>query len=127
MEKEEIIDHWLQSAEDNSRIAEDLFKLSHFSWCLFMWHLAIEKVLKAIIVKLDKEVTYTHDLVKLAQNAEIDLSNDQINELEEIKSYNLEARYDDYKQEFYKKANKDYASTWSSKCKVLYIWIKTQI
>ena len=48
-------------------------------------------------------------------------------EKEEIKSYNLEARYDDYKQEFYKKANKDYASTWSSKCKVLYIWIKTQI
>ena len=74
-----------------------------------------------------EEVPYTHDLVKLAQNAEIDLSNDQINELEEIKSYNLEARYDDYKQEFYKKANKDYASTWSSKCKVLYIWIKTQI
>jgi len=74
-----------------------------------------------------EEVPYTHDLVKLAENAEINLSNDQINELEEIKSYNLEARYDDYKQEFYKKANKGYTSMWSNKCKELFIWIKTQI
>lgn len=127
MEKDKLVSHWLESADRNAKLAEDLFNLGHYSWCLFMWQLAIEKALKARVVSLDKELLYTHDLVKLAEMAEMELSLDRLNELEEITTYNLEARYEDYKKEFYKKANKEYTDKWRSKCTELYKWIKTKI
>jgi len=127
MRKEEVVKHWLTSAEDNAKLAEDLYKLKHNSWCLFMWHLAIEKSLKAKITKIDRNIPFTHDLEKLAKTAGLDLTEDTINELKEITSYNLEARYDDYKLKFYEKANNAYTLDWISRCQKLFIWIKSKI
>jgi len=46
--------------------------------------------------------------LKLAKLIEIDLDKDLIKELTSITSFNLEARYDDYKEQFYKKATKKF-------------------
>lgn len=127
MSKDEVITHWLASAEDNAKLSEDLYKLGHNSWCLFMWHLAIEKALKAKITRLDEEIPYTHDLEKLAKTAKLDVTDAKANELQEITSYNLEARYDDYKLKFYQKATKEYTLDWINRCQAIFLWIKSAI
>ncbi|EKD99518.1 MAG: HEPN protein [uncultured bacterium] len=127
MDKDDAVKHWLESAMDNLKLAEDLYKLGHNSWCLFMWHLTIEKTLKAIITQHGKDIPYTHDLEKLAKIAELDLTETMANELKEISSYNLEARYDDYKLKFYKKATKEYTLDWISKCQEVLLWLKNRI
>ena len=92
-----------------------------------MWHLAIEKVLKAIISSKGVEVPYTHDLVKLSNLSGLEFTEEVLNELEEITTYNIEARYDDYKEEFYKKATEEYTGIWKEKCRGIFSWIKNQV
>ena len=127
MRKAQIIKNWLTKAQSDVKTAKDLFNLKHFDWCLFVWHLAIEKALKAKIISLNKDVIYTHDLRRLASKTDIKFTKDQLEQLDEITSFNIEARYDDYKLSFYKKANKDYAYRWSKICESLYNFILKSI
>jgi len=46
--------------------------------------------------------------------------------LDEISSFNLEARYDDYKQSFYHKADVKFTQTWKSNCEEIYQWLLKQ-
>ena len=122
-----MIKNWLLKAEKDVETAEDLYKSKHYDWCLFIWHLAIEKTLKAKILSLNKPIIYVHDLKRLSREANIILDQKQTASLNEITSFNLEARYDDYKLSFYKKANKDYAQKWTIICKSMYKLIITNI
>ncbi|PJA55719.1 DNA-binding protein [Candidatus Roizmanbacteria bacterium CG_4_9_14_3_um_filter_33_18] len=126
MSNEKMIKNWLLKAENDIATANDLYKSKHYDWCLFIWHLAIEKALKAKISSLKKEYLYTHKLVKLAELAEFPINKKVLEQLREITSYNIEARYDDYKLSFYKKATKEYTSKWVIICEDIFkIIIKT--
>jgi len=122
MEKEERVKSWLESAGRNVVVAEDNFKMGHYDWCLFMWHLALEKLLKARLLRKEKEVVFTHNLIKLCQDSGMELDTGDLEDLAEINTFNLNARYDDYKFEFYRKATKEYCLTWRKKCS--YFWGK---
>jgi hypothetical protein len=69
----------------------------------------------------------THDLVKLSSSANIILTNDQIDYLDLVNEFNLEARYPEEKFSFYKKCNKEYCEDNLSKIKELYLWLKSQL
>jgi len=43
--------YWLEGAEYDLDVAEAMFQTGKYPYSLFMGHLAIEKLLKAIIVK----------------------------------------------------------------------------
>ena len=117
MEKEEIVKHWLRGSKKNIETADDFFGVCHYDWCLFLCQLSLEKALKARIVKSGNEIPFSHDLVKLAEIAGFGIGPDEEKELNEITSYNLDTRYDDYKESFYKKATKEYAKEWLNMCK----------
>lgn len=123
----DIVSKWLENSKKNIIVATDMYRLGHYNWCLFMWHLAIEKAIKAYLAKQDKEIPYIHDLNKLSNYAGIDFNGANLTkkeELDEISGYNLEARYEDYKYDFYKKATKEYADIWVPKCENIYQFIK---
>jgi len=125
MAAEGMIDFWRNSAEVDLKVAEDNLKLGHYNWALFFFQLVLEKILKSLVVKRkNRNPLPTHDLVKLASEAEINLSKEQKQDFKEITSYNIEARYDDIKLSFYKKATKKYAEKWEKKCKEYYLWLK---
>lgn len=129
MNKQELIEAWLRSAEENVSIAKDMYRLTHYHWALFMWHLAIEKMLKASYVKKDLDVPYIHDIRKLIKHLNLNLTDIEINEneLDEITSFNMEARYEDYKHKIYKKATKEYTDKWVAICERIYTWIKNNL
>ena len=120
MSNKQMIANWLLKAKKDIETAEDLYRLKHYDWCLFIWHLAIEKVLKAKILSLNKPIIYIHDLKKLAKETNIVFNQEQLSRLNEITSFNLETRYDDYKLSFYKKADKNYTKKWMIICKNIY-------
>jgi HEPN domain-containing protein len=61
---------------------------------LFALHLAIEKALKAHVVKETKDVPpFIHNLQKLAEVAKLDLSERQKNLLADLNPYNIRGRY----------------------------------
>ena len=43
MSNQEMIKNWLLKSEKDVETAKDLYKTKHYDWCLFIWHLAIEK------------------------------------------------------------------------------------
>ena len=70
----------------------------------------IEKLLKAYYVKnINNEIPRTHDLLKIAMFANIDLSENRKDILQNITLFNIEARYEESKRDFYKKCTKEFA------------------
>ena len=41
---EEIVQHWLDSAENNKKTMSHLLDSNDYSWALFLGHLVIEKI-----------------------------------------------------------------------------------
>lgn len=124
MSKEELIKYWFDTAEEDWRTAEGLFNLGHYMPALFYTHITIEKYLKGIIVQNGNDAPFEHNLLALVQKAQIDLDNDQLSHLTEINTFNIRARYDDYKRSFYTKANKEYAEEYFKYVKEFILWLK---
>lgn len=125
MSKDEAVNYWLTAGKRNLKTASDLNKSGHFDWSLFIAHLALEKTIKGLVVKqTGKNPLPIHNLIKLAKQAKLKLSTKQEVQLDEINSFNLETRYDDYKFGFYKKANKEYSDKWMKIIKQIYSWLK---
>ena len=45
IEKEKLVKHWLESADNDYKKMLDLFGTKNYHWALFMGHLVIEKSL----------------------------------------------------------------------------------
>ena len=66
MTKEEIIEYWIRSSNDDYEVMNSLFEKKHYVWALFIGHLVLEKLLKAFYVKkIGVEVPPIHNLLKL--------------------------------------------------------------
>jgi HEPN domain-containing protein len=125
MNIKEIIDYWLKSAEEDLKTAESLLKSKRYHHCLFFCHLFIEKIIKALVVKKTKrQAPYGHNLLRLSELSGIKFSQKQLDLLDEITSFNIEARYNDFKFKFYKKATLDYTRFYFRRAKEIYLWLK---
>lgn len=51
MNKKEILEYWLKSADIDYKTMQYLFKGKDYSWSLFIGHIVVEKLLKAYYVK----------------------------------------------------------------------------
>lgn len=129
MTKNEHIIYWLRGAEEDLSAAESLFLAEKYNWSLFIAHLVVEKMLKALFVlKNDNAIPpKTHNLVKLAEKSFLELSEETRIFLDEVNSFNLEARYPDYKNEFHKKCDRKFAETYLNKIKEHCNWLKSLI
>ena len=52
MTKDEHIIYWKETAEKDYQTMKHLFQTGDYNWALFIGHLVIEKLLKALYVKL---------------------------------------------------------------------------
>ncbi len=87
---------WLESAEYDLETARVMLSGKRFLYVGFMCHITIEKMLKAIIIKITGTTPpYIHDLEGLARESGIinDLSKDQLLLIEELDPMNIKARY----------------------------------
>ena len=124
-DKESVIKFWLTSSADDFDTAEKLFISKKYHHALYFCQLAVEKLLKGSIVsRLDKPVKHTHDLILLSQQLNIDISTDHLEQLRNITKFNLEARYDTFKREFYKKATREYTKEWLNITRGILLWLK---
>ncbi len=107
---------------------ENLVKSKDYVWSVFLDHLVIEKILKALIVFNDREsIPKIHDLNKLAISAGLQLDDSMKNILDIITSFNIETRYPDYKKEFYKKCDSVFTSGHIDKIKEIRLWLLDQL
>lgn len=110
MKREDVFDYWVESSDNDFKAMHHLFEKGDYSWSLFIGHLVIEKLLKAVYVqKIDISPPFIHDLARLAEKATILLTEDQKDVLDTLTTFNLQTRYDDYQRTFYKKCTRHFA------------------
>jgi HEPN domain-containing protein len=121
---DQVIQYWMESAEKDHRTMHTLLNAGDYSWAMFIGHLVLEKLLKAHYVKnLGKHALFTHDLLRLAILAGLKPEGETADLLDEISSFNINARYDNYKQDFYKRCTYDFAQKWADRIDQLRTWL----
>ena len=125
---DKIVKHWIETSENDFNTMITLYNSKSFGWSLFLGHISTEKLLKALYVKKFQEhAPFTHNLYRLGELIGLEMSDEHSDWLDEITSFNLNARYDDYKKEFYKLCTADYTKDWIERIKHIQKWIKEML
>ena len=125
--KQKQIDYWQASAKDNLVVAELLFKNKHYDSCLFFCHLALEKIIKGLVVEqTNTAAPYIHDLEKLLGLTNVTANSAQAKLLQTITRFNVAGRYTEEKSNLYTIATKKYCSQYLVETKQLFIWLRNK-
>ena len=128
MTKDEITTYWIKSSDNDFQTMTHLFESGDYSWSLFIGHLVVEKLLKAYYVKnKDLNSPFIHDLLRIAKKSGIQLNEEQKDFLDTVTTFNINARYDDYKMDFYQKCTKKFTEEYKIKIKEFRTWIKQKL
>ena len=102
MNQDQIVQYWLDSAEMDHQTMEHLFESKDYHWSLFVGHLVLEKLFKALYVKLHNDnPPRIHDLARLARRCDLTPEAEVLDKLDMISRFNISVRYPDYQREFY--------------------------
>lgn len=89
---ERIKNHWVETSNDDFRTMNRLFKSRTYNWALFIGHISVEKLLKALYVKLHgRHAPTIHNLYRLAELCEMELTEEYSDWLDTITSFNINA------------------------------------
>lgn len=88
------IAYWRDGAIEDWKAAQHLLEQHYTRHGLFFVHLAIEKLLKALVCRQTNDLApRLHNLIRLAEMAGLSLSQSQLDTLADINIFNLEGRY----------------------------------
>lgn len=88
------IEHWRRGAEEDLQVANELVQNGRIRQGLFFAHLTVEKTLKALVCRTTNELAPPiHNLIRLAEQANLLLEAQQRDLLAEVNSFNIEGRY----------------------------------
>ena len=126
----DLMNYWIEGSDKDYDVMLDLQKSRRNSYALFFGHLVIEKLLKALYAKNNKNNPYapkSHDLDYLAEKMNIEITEHQNDLLVTISRFNIEARYDDYKRTFENKCTDEYTDNQIKNIKEVRTWLKTML
>jgi HEPN domain-containing protein len=102
-----------------------LLRSKKYPYALFFGHLAIEKLLKALVVKhTASHAPHTHSLVMLASKSGLEIPEDILDQLAEFMEFHTEARYPDAKMDFYQKCTQEFAKAKFAEIRKVYGWLR---
>ncbi len=128
LDKDKMIGYWTISSDEDYDTMLVLYEKRKFNWALFIGHLMIEKLLKALFVKNNNEYPpYIHNLLRLAELCNIQIDDDKRVFFVTVTAFNINARYDDYKLSFQQKCTPEFTRKWIDNILTYRQWIKEQI
>jgi len=126
MTNKERAKKWLDIVAEDLSVAELLFNNGHWLYTGFMCHQVIEKTLKAYwCVCRDDDPPYLHDHERIAKGCGLytKMSEEQKDFLEGIKRLNIEARYQEIKDEVARTLNRETTTEILGQTKEMHSWI----
>ena len=124
-DSDKIIKYWIVSSEEDFETMKAMFDSKRYSWSMFVGHLMIEKLLKALYVKMNNAFPpYIHNLLRLAEKCNLYLNEEDRLFFATVTAFNINARYDDYKMTFQKTCTAEFSATWIERLKNKRLWIK---
>jgi len=119
MTKQQHIDYWVNTAEDDWGSVELLFGGKKYLQSLFWAHLVLEKLAKALWIKNNEGNTppKIHNLITLLKQSNVDLGEETMKFLYNYNAFQLSSRYPDYLSKLYKSCTKQFTETQLEKVK----------
>ena len=127
MDNLDLMQFWIKSSNADYKTMQVLYKNKQYAWSLFVGHLVIEKLLKALYAKNNATNPYapkTHDLLYLSRKLKLNLTEEQEKIFDTITKFNINVRYADYKQQFINKCTYEYTSNQIFSIKEIRKWLK---
>jgi len=105
-----------------------LYEKDKYPYALFMGHLAVEKLLNAIVVnETQKHAPHSHALLLLAETTKIKIPQKFKKKLARFMKFHIEARYPAQQNDFYKKCTKEFTAKNLFEIKEVYAWLKKKL
>jgi len=128
MSEKEAIQRWVESAQEDLHVARDLYAAKRYAYTLFFCHLTLEKYLKALYIhRFDDAPPPIHDVLFLWKKLQLPMTEEKESDLVEIKTFNVEARYDIHKHMLYKKATEGYTKSFMEKIEAMILLIEKEL
>ena len=125
----DLMKYWFESSDSDFDTMKVLFENHKNTWCLFIGHLLIEKLLKGLYAKNNPEnpiAPKIHNLILLSQKANLEVPNEIKEKIQVINTFNISARYDDYKKAFEEKCTNEYTTLQFKNIEEVQKWLKEQ-
>ncbi len=122
------IDYWVELSKYDIKTADAMFKARRYLYVLFTCQQAVEKMLKALVIKnIKKFPPKTHDLLKLIELSGIDVDETKKEFLSRLSFYYIEIRYPQEIARISKDVNKKIAHEYLKNTKALLRWLKLKL
>lgn len=125
----DLMKYLFESSDSDFDTMKVLFENHKNTWCLFIGHLVIEKLLKGLYAKNNPENPISpkiHNLILLSQKANLEVPNEIKEKIQVINTFNISARYDDYKKTFEEKCTNEYTTLQFKNIEEVQKWLKEQ-
>ena len=95
------VSYWCNGAKYDLSVANAMLKSKKYPYALFMGHLCLEKLLKALVVKYtEAHAPFSHSLPFLADRSGVEIPEEILIKLREFMEFHFEARYPDVTKAF---------------------------
>jgi HEPN domain-containing protein len=124
------ITYWIEMSDYDFETANAMLETKRYLYVAFMCHQVIEKILKAYWSKvLEEPPLKIHSLSRLAERSGLDndMSEEQLNFIDELEPLNIEARYPSYKERLMSSLTADRCKKLIEQTDELRTWIKNKL
>ena len=122
----DLMNYWFDGAEEDYETMKYMFDGEKYTWSLFIGHLVIEKMLKGLYARNNENdpiAPKIHNLIMIVQKANLDVPNEIREDIQVINTFNISARYDDYKKAFAEKCTREYTESSINRVNNVRNWI----
>ncbi len=128
MNVDEVVQYWVGLATADWPVVNHLFASGDYHYALFFGHLYLEKLLKALVVKVTQlHAPRTHNLLFLAKHAGLTVSEDRRGVLMRITGYNIETRYPEELLDVQKRYTREYSEGEIKVIREVGQWLKSEL
>jgi HEPN domain-containing protein len=129
MTKEEHISYWAKQVDEDFDCANVLYQANHFAQSLFWAHLALEKLTKALWVKKNEGNTppFVHNLLRLITQTNEYFSDEQLQFINEMNTFQIKGRYPDYAESLEKTITKEICEEYLSETKKMILCLQGKL
>jgi HEPN domain-containing protein len=126
---DKIAKNWVATSNYDIQTADAMYKAGRYLYVVFMSHLAIEKMLKALLAhKYPENVPpKIHNLINLSQRAEIALPENLNDFLQRLDNVSVVTRYPEDLRTLSKEFNQDTAKLILTDTKRMIKWLKQHL
>jgi HEPN domain-containing protein len=122
--KDSII-NWIKSSNYDIRTAEYMLKAGRYIYVLFMCHLSVEKLLKALYeAVLEKIPPKTHNLIYLSKSIGLEIPEKFLSTIESLNDLSIVTRYPEDMDSLIKAFKKERVAEYLNRTKALLRWLR---